>query len=260
MLEITVDTSGLDAKVIRLAAFTGKTVEEAQIPEARLLGVQMARYTQPFDFGDSSKKLGEGAVERDVRRAFYVLPNDLVANPVMIKSGQYAGWLRLFSTTAGVAYAVQSNNFRVQDSSQTLYRHHQTLRNRSGNVPKKSGWIDQQARFVAINMWVISQSQFDDYLPFIQKEVGFAKGGWATAIADLGGTRGLPGWVTRHKNKAPGRSIIKKGENPTVTIINDIDYTSQVLSQSGQRGAIRDAEFRLAKRIQNALDHPPKDK
>lgn len=260
MITVDVDTSGLEEKIIRLSKFTRKTTGEVMRQQGRLLGVQLSRYTQPFGFGGDAKKQGEGAIARDVNRAFYVLPNELVTNPVPVQKGQYAGWLRLFTTKEGVTFAVQASNFRVKDSMQTLYRHHQSLRNRDGNVPKRAGWIDRQPRFVAVNMWVISQSQYDNYLPFIQKEAGFAKAGWATAIDSIGGTRGIPGWVTRHKGKAPGTvgDETDNAENPKLFLINEVNYTSQVLSESGKRGAVRDTEVRLAKSIQLALDHPPK--
>ena len=261
MIEVSVNTTGLEEKILRLARYTHKSVGSIMKQEARLVGVQLARYTQPFGFGDDAKKLGEGAIARDTQRAFYVLPDNLVANPTPISSGKYAGWLKLFITKAGTIYVVRPENYRANDTSQTLFRHHNELRNKDGIVPKKTGWVDKQPDFVAINLWVISQSQYNAYLPFIQKEVGFAKAGWATAISGIGGTRGIPGWVTRHKNKSPGsvNDQTANEDNPTISIVNEVNYTSRVLSESGKRGAIRDAEYRLAKRVQAALDHPPKE-
>jgi hypothetical protein len=85
----------------------------------------------------------------------------------------------------------------------------------------------------------------------IQK-VGFAKGGWATCAAQLGGTRGIPAWVTRHKT--PGTVIDEtESENPKITIRNDVNYTSKVLSDSNVQGALRDREAKLTARIERIL-------
>lgn len=258
MIEVTVNTLGLEQKILRLAAYTKKSVGEVMRQEGRLLGIQLARYTQPFGFGNDSRDQGSNAIKRDVLRAFYVLPDALCQKPTQIQTGEYAGWLRLFANQQGIVFAVEQKNFRIQESNQTLYRHHQELRNNNGIVPANRNMVTKQNRFAAINLWVITESQLASYLPFIQKEVGFAKAGWATAIDSLGGTRGLPGWVTRHKGKAPGKAIDQTQlETPTLTLVNEINYTSRVLSESGQRGAVKDAEYRLGKRIQAALDHPP---
>lgn len=261
MIEVSVDTSGFEKKIIELSVYTKKSVGVEMNTAARGLGVQLARYTQPFDFKDSSRESGNNAIKRDVLRVFYVLPDTLCQNPVPIDSGQYAGWLRLFTTKQGMAYAVKREGFRINDENQTLYRHHQESRNRNGIVPRDRNIVDKQANFAAINLWVITETQFATYLPFVQTEVGFAKAGWITAVSKLGDVRGIPSWVTRHKGKAPGSvDDHTKDENPYVIIRNDVNYTDRVLSESGKRGALRDTEFRLAKRIQAALDHPPKEK
>lgn len=269
MIEVSVNTVGLENKIVRLAAYTHKSVGEVMRREGRLLGVQLSRYTQPFGFDDKAKESGENAIKRDVLRVFYVLPDNLTLNPTPIKSGEYAGWLKLFTTKTGTVFAVKQENFRIRDSNQTLYRHHQEMRGRDGTVPRNRGLVNEQPRFTAINAWVITQTQYQNYLPFIQKESGFSKGGWATAISKLGtsgkkhssgGTRGIPGWVTRHKGKAPGEAIDKTSDaHPTLTLRNLINYTSQVLSNSGQQGAVRDTEYRLQKSIQSALTYGIKD-
>ena len=63
-----------DAEVIRLLARfpqrIGRTMASLVKQEARALAIELARTTRPFGFSEAARKVGEGAVAKDVRKVF----------------------------------------------------------------------------------------------------------------------------------------------------------------------------------------------
>lgn len=82
-----------------------------------------------------------------------------------------------------------------------------------------------------------------------QKKAGLAKGGWATCARLLGGTRGIPGWVSRHK-KAQGSIIDQtKGKDPSVTLVNGVPYSREILARDAMRQAQKNVVLNMEKRL-----------
>jgi hypothetical protein len=96
------------------------------------------------------------------------------------------------------------------------------------------------------------------YIKDEMKLVGFGKDGWGSCAKILGGTRGLPQWVTRQK--APATVIEDhNSENPTVTMVNEVNYAQDILDPSEKREAVdiglsrlRDALFNEERRVASA--------
>lgn len=281
MITVDVDTSGLEEKIIRLAKFTRKSVGEVMRQEGRLLAVQLARYTQPFGFSDKSKQQGQSAIAGDLvgtRRTgratggqgdgtggvFTVVPDDIMAKAVDYKDGT----TRLFVKKDGTVYGADTSMVLKNPSMAQLDAIHQSKRRASDGSVTQAGYGTKDiGRWKFVSKFVISKSVFQNYLAYVFTKVGIAKSGWADCAKKLGGTRGgtaegnIPGWVTRHLKDFSFGVVgdeTDNPENPKLFLINEVNYTSQVLSESGKRGAVRDTEVRLAKSIQLALDHPPK--
>lgn len=271
MIEVTVNTLGLEKKIVRLAAFTHKSVGETMRQEGRLLSIQLARYTQPFGFDESALAKGQQAIKSDLegtRRGgsgygavFTVMPDDIMAQAQISEASGTTQNLKLFARKDGTVYGTDRQTFKPFASISEMASHHQSLRRSDGSVGELHATVEDIGRWKFINTWVIGRTQFNNYLQFVFQKVGIAKSGWASCAKILGSTRGIPGWVTRHlKDYGFGEVIDRTNDpKPTLTLRNNINYTSQVLSTSGQSGAVRDSEIRLAKRIQEALDHPPKE-
>jgi hypothetical protein len=256
-----VDLSGLDQKLRQIAKITKEEPAKLMKQEARLLCVELAKYTQPFGLDENAKKLGEGAVKSDLlgnvrgrpggQRSggvFYVIPDALANSAHQEKTGN----VRIFSRKDGFVYGTDSDKFKTKASNSELEEHHKSMRGPDGSVTQAGGKTRDIGRWKFIQRWVITQSQFTSYLAFAIRRVGFAKGGWATCAAKLGGTRGIPAWITKHKT--PGTVIdATGGPEPKITIRNDVNYTSQVLSESNLKAALRDREIKLTARIEQAL-------
>jgi len=246
-LTLTADMRPLLRKIEELKNYAfDKTWPEVLQPEARLLCVELARYTQTFDFGKESQTKGEVAVRRDIYKVF-ANPSTIYAriqaqNPAAAKGfWRYLKKGDLHNVRLLVAaYMPDLVEAEIGPLDPAL---HQANR-REGRVVLK-----RVARIV------LEGDKLVEYAEDRQKAVGFAKSGWATCARQLGGIRGIPRWAA--KGNAPGHVVDRSDdpENPTIFLNNDIDYTDRVLSVSGQAGAFRDRAYRLGQRIEKAIEH-----
>lgn len=245
MITVDVDTKGLKKKLELLVAASGKTMQEVLPPEARLLAVELARYTQPF--GDGRAK-GEGAIKRDYGRVYPEMDSEFVLKQVEKRAGKgqenstKRRWERYAKAEDQGALREMAHDMKLGEVAR-----------RASPSFHKSRWNRGKLRKGKMQ-FVSSRASVNTITNKAVKMVGFAKAGWAVCASLLGGMRGIPQWVTRHRN-SPGRVVDKsKAPNhPSIQIINGINYTSQVLSQTAKSQAIRDREIKLKKRIDQVL-------
>jgi len=107
----------------------------------------------------------------------------------------------------------------------------------------------QNTRKITKTMELVATSK----LKRAQDRVGFAKSGWCGAMRELGGDNDIPAWIKR--NRAPGYAIIEPvGEYACkITLVNEVNYTGRVLSQSNKRAALREREVMIGARIDRIL-------
>jgi hypothetical protein len=224
----------------------GRTLESLVKQEARGLAVELARNTRPFGFSDKAKQRGEMAVAGDINRVFAV-PSDAYDN------------MRLLDPASADKFWANIQNRRFSKAEQSLKSsnsnwkdlpvgrldpklHQQSRTGRNANVKRK-----KPAQIVT------SPKARDSYIAKIQKRVGFAKGSWINAAKAIGGrVRGAAQWVTRHK-QAPGTAIVKTGNKPSVTLVNNLDYIEQVTTAKGVELALQVAAGRLRKALLTSL-------
>src|SRR6266853_5635650 len=98
---------------------------------------------------------------------------------------------------------------------------HRQLRNNQGRIPPSQKPV----------MIVRDSQKLKTYVASEQKKVGFGKGGWATCARVLGGTRGIPGWVSRQSS--PAQVLEDYGsERSKVVMTNVVPDASEILSES----------------------------
>lgn len=246
-LTLTADMRPLLRKIEELKSHAfDKTWPEVLQPEARLLCVELARYTQPFDFGKESQATGEIAVRRDVYKVF-ANPSTIFTRIQQQNPEAARGFWRYLKTNdlhkvrlLLAAYAPDLVDAEIGALDPAI---HQAAR-RNGKVVLRR-----------VSRIVLEGDKLVEYAEDTQKKVGFAKSGWATCARQLGGVRGIPRWAS--KGNAPGHVVDHSDDpnEPTIFLNNDIDYTDRVLSVTGQAGAFRDRTYRLEKRIEAAIQH-----
>jgi len=253
MIKIDAPMRSTSALLERIAKETKKDVKETIRSYARLLAVDLAFRTQPYGKGKSSRDKGEGAIVRDIlggrkRRGILVAMDDAMI-AAAIETGAYStGRIRLFVRKDGTVYGTDQQHFRPDASYEEIRQIHRSAF-QNGRMTQAGGRTRDIGRWKFIEQLVTKKTTAERYIKAIQKRVGWAKAGWATCARLLGGTRGIPQWVTRHR-KAPGRITDNTADrNPSVTLHNDVPYSREVL----HRNAMSQAQRNVAKNIEKRL-------
>lgn len=215
----------------------------------RIAAVNYAKHTQPFGFGADARALGENAVARDIKRIF--APAWFVFKAI---KDQDEGLADAFWYYFQIGKRQRAEELlEVSGADPTLARlkiepvakaTHQKLRNNRGRVPPTQ-------RFASIPS---NPNKLAAYIKERQRKVGFVKAGYAQAARWLGGTKGIPQWVTRHKD-APG-SLVDAADlerDPHVIIKNQVDYASQCITETEKVEALRDTRDNLVKFLELQL-------
>jgi hypothetical protein len=247
-LSISVDTSGLEKKILEKSIAMKKSMGQALKEEGGLLALSLIKYTQPFGTGAEAKGQGESALLRDLTEAFYILPDALLAGATTDR-----GNMRLFVSKLRIVWMTPMENWQVSASLEALQEHHDQLRTKDGRVRRNRNKVDIQGALAVINLWVISASQFDALLKFLVPRVGYAKGGWAAVCRKLGRSNSeVPAWIKNHTS--PGSVIDNTDQpNPSLTMINEVNYTGRAL-------AIKEREVKIQLAIDRAIKYGVKDK
>jgi hypothetical protein len=233
---------------------------QANLPEqlrraGRLIAVSLATSAQPYGIDDEARKKGEGAVIRDLtggrsdsgsfktRGAFVVISDSTAAKATAGKNGA----VRLFAAK-GRVYGADRQFFKPYATMKEMEAHHKSQRDARGRVTQAGARTRDVGRWRFIEQMIVAQSTFQKYLAQEIARVGFGKGGWAACAGALGGTRGLARWITKHKSPA---LVIENynATNSTITLVNNVDYASQILDKTEKRQAVRIGLERLLKAI-----------
>jgi hypothetical protein len=235
-------------KLEELARVSGKEMGELIRQEARILAVTLAKYTQPFGFDKRAQALGQSAVKRDFSRVYHSPDSpallSLIRNIGRKNDDTAARFTRYidsgsFSKAEGMLKKMRVGHIGVRPDPK-----YYAARWRTGTLHRG----DSQVVLSQKKDQVKSQE-----MKIKMTRVGFAASGWATAADQIGGHRGIPAW--KAKGRAPGRVVdaTRDTEKPKLSLINEVNYTSQVLSESAKDHAIKDRLFRLEKRIDTEL-------
>ncbi|MGA3170365.1 MAG: hypothetical protein ABSE62_05070 [Chthoniobacteraceae bacterium] len=241
---LTEELARFDAALHQLARETGKSFGAVVRQNARLICVNLAMQTQPFGLNQQAKKKGEGAIHRDLvggrgaawEGIFMPLSPWIVAN---VFEGMNAD--RLWVTAKGDVFGMEKFLFKPDASFGEMSAHHQKYRDSRGRVTTAGKRTRDIGRWKFIDKMGVKRRNFVSYFMKVRKRVGIAKGGWAAAAAAVGGTRGMPAWVTGHKSTRAGGATDNSGSinNPHVILHNHVPYINRVLSQVEVAEALR---------------------
>lgn len=217
----------LDKTIQELAFVTGREIKTELTAQMRLLCVDFAINTRPLEKGEAGKAKGESNIEAKVFAIYWPIGaawSLLEAHKAgygkafvrMIKEGKY-------SDAAGFLSKYSRKKFEVGNFDGG--RLHKDQAFQKGRVKNRMVVID-------------FNSTVPKYLKSVKKRVGYAKAGFATAARQLGGTRGIPGYASRHKS-APGTgSVTGDGHKLTVVITNGVKYAREALQPDKEKQAL----------------------
>ncbi len=215
---------------------------------ARLCAVSAAFQAQPFGIDDKAQALGVVATTRDIYRvyltpgaAFKLISDTNLAKAYWqaVKANAIDRVKKLLSKSGGILTAP----FQEFDGGAA----HRQLRNNQGRIPASQKPV----------MIVKDPQKLKSYVVSEIKKVGFGKGGWAACARALGGTRGIPGWISRQNS--PGTVIENYGATVmSITMTNQVPYASAILSPAQKQEAISIAMDKLRASISIALQYSGK--
>jgi hypothetical protein len=231
------------ARYLREKSLNLKTSAPAVLHQAaRLVAVSLAYQAQPFGIDEKAQALGVVATTRDIYRVYWT-PGK--AWESIQDKGSKAGFWKAVKTSAwDRAQKILISPF-IQNFDGGAQ--HRQLRNNQGRIPPSQHPV----------MVVKDAQKLKSYVLTEIKKVGFGKGGWAACARALGGTRGIPGWISRQN--APGTVIENYGATVmSITMTNQVPYASAILSPAQKQEAVRIAMDKLRTSIQIALQHTGK--
>lgn len=243
------DTNKLNSVINQLAVETGQTLREVLPSEMRLLAVGLASQTTPQDGlttgltgreATAARNGGRESRMNSVRAMIFLIypPIGWVVKDMAKKNHGAAG---------SFAAAMDKKNYvRAQKLlNEFLPEMGYTIRGFDGGALHKA----QAGRRITQRILSPSNQAANAYANRAVKMVGFVKGGYATGARQLGGTRGIPGYASRHN--APGTGTVRgDGSSLTVTLTNDVKYARKAIRPSAISKVLDFRERQITNRLE----------
>jgi len=220
--------------------------------QGRLIAVNLAFQTQPFG-NEEGRTLGEEKVKWDILKV-YSTPGQVFTEIKKQSENQArAFWSLLkkkkfqsaktFLSRLGIS-KYQFSEIGYMDAGES----HKSAKRSIPNRPRISS---NQKPFLI----VADTKKLNTYINLISKRVGMTKSGWATCAKILGGTRGIPQWVTRHASKVAKGYVIDRtnGQDPHVILVNQIPWVDKCLNEGQMQRAFDIQTEKMKTAIEIAL-------
>jgi hypothetical protein len=202
MATIRIDGSKFQAAIKKFAEFEGRNVVTVARQQFRLLNKRLMDWTPPMDgkqpgTGLADKKAGQRQVARDIGRVFAGMNVDAVRRwKKRLPHASTKDGMPLFSLTASPELHEQKRG-----------SHGRVRRDSRGEVK-----VTYRGRNISFKNAVHApRAAIKKYIKLKQKNVGKAKGGWASGGALWG--HGVPGWVSTHSGQGTARDRLKPNGN-----------------------------------------------
>jgi hypothetical protein len=250
MSEVTthVPDAAFQKALLLFGAYKFKKLPGVILAQARLAAVNLAHATQPYGKGADAQFKGKNAVRRDLNRVF--IGAERVSE--IARTGAANG----NDAARRLSAAIDSRNAEaVRTQWQILSGKPIVVE----NAPNR-GWHQSQrdkrgrVRRSAKPMIVMSESALRAYRLTKERLVGFAKSGWATCARKLGGTRGVPGWVSRNQGPGNVQNLTADRDYPRVILTNSVRYIDQACRPDQISEALRMQREKMEKSLQISLE------
>jgi hypothetical protein len=251
-IKVEIDTSKLLKRMKRYEEVTGKEVAASLRRGARLLAVNLAASTPPFGKDATARKLGERAVQNDIRRIY--TPATPISTKYPTTQWSFQEQIQKFLTKSpklqkAILAAVKAADPErlkgivsgLPTFSKLTFDHgvdrsvHARTRNAYGRVRK--GW---KGRNVVMNSLDL---QF--YIQRKQDLVGLTKAAWAACALDVradvkDALSGIPAWVKRHVGKV-SHAVVDGSEKslPIIKLTSKVPWADKALRSADHKEAIR---------------------
>jgi hypothetical protein len=272
----TVKGSGIEAMLQRLSEVSGKSVGKIINDRAMTYARYLAFNTQPVANSDGSaisstnfiqnapaggsvksKKLGQAAVDRDIRRVYTSaakLINYLKRN---FKNGSGKSIAGAFSAAVKAGRYIEAKNIlrRANVPGASFLdvmawdhgaRHSRLKKNPRGRIPRGT-------KEVVVDL----DKDIKTYSHTRQKMVGFTKSGWINAAKPIStrGSGSVAQWIKGQRGQGRGLDMTSDPNNPRIVLYNNVPWVSQCMSQRTFVRTVETFERILKQEIDAILKH-----
>jgi hypothetical protein len=232
--------------------------------QGRLVALNLAFQTQPFGFDDKARAKGEHATLNDIRLVYK--PTKYTQGIIKhspLPKGKSPTQNAEQAARAFARYVLKGQNDAATTILQRLHipKYHDTV-----VKPMDAGSAHKASRYGArrvvpkntfVKVSVPREAQIDSYVKQITHRVGIAKAGWADCAKQLGGSRGIPQWVTRHAGKRAKGSVVDNSEASAdeqyVTMTNQVPWIDKCLNAGQIQRALDIQKDKMTKAIEITL-------
>jgi len=225
------DDRDFQSKLRQYALVMKINFAEAIKRQARLIAVNLAYQTQPF--GETSgRQQGENKVKGDVLKVYNSASQ--VYAEIQKQSDIEAKkfwWLinnKKFSAAQNMLSKLGITKFsNVNVGPMDAGASHSSAKR---PIPARPRISKDQIPLMIVN----NPKKINDYIKKVSARVGIAKAGWAHCAKQLGGSRGIPQWVTRHAGKKSIGLVTDntnaKGDEQYVLMENTVPWIDKCLN------------------------------
>jgi len=209
--------------------------QETLFQFARVACVNLAHNTQPYGKDKGAKALGERAIASDIGKVFYT-------------PEPYGGFVEALTEAAQDSYrAKERKSRRGFNSDEATLKFYNRVNGyaAAGNFKALRKLANERA--FHSHLVLKPKRRLDRYIASIQKKVGFTKAGWSKCATEVPvkmasvRTRGIPQWVTRHTNRALGRTEVQYAPtriDTKVIMTNLTPWASQCITPRQVKSAL----------------------
>lgn len=200
--------------------------------QGRLLAVRLAQKTLPLGLSAALGKTHRSKIEADIRRSAV----DFSWLVERIAEGGSAWGERLHEAfkkgdMEAVRAMLANSNWSASELVSTPVKSkHKNARGNNGRVKAVLPPSDRQL--------VTSPAQLNRFVKKESQKAGMAKGGWAGGAGALGGIRGIPAWVHKHREWGSAIDRSQQGDRPHIVLKNRIHYIDAMITQGRVQEAI----------------------
>jgi hypothetical protein len=249
MIDVDVDTSGLEAALAEFSKLTRKDLGEVTKQQAGILVGHVIAITPPGSgrgqaMTDSAgidlaaKKRGEARIAEDISKLFVTtrLPEGAIEKLINDRDFQWENPM-----AGGRKVLVYQ---RANSQSDLAIVHARARNPRNGRTRQAGGGL----------MAIARSAQVKAYIKTAIKKVGLLNAGWLNAARELKtASRAVPAWITRHGSQGGGADVRDSGPGVRVRIFN-----TQTWFPSGMEArvalAVRRREHGLKKAMEAILE------
>jgi hypothetical protein len=229
---VAVKDAAFRENVDRMVVEFRRTLQATLKQQARLLAVKLAHITKPIGTDLGTRQKLERRIESDVR--YMAQDLDYLAQRIDTATSEWGKALKDAMTTRDRVLLAKLIKGTPLENMAIVSAVSKEMHQRARTKGKVRSRLAAQEKQLVLNSRAV-----DSYLRQTTRKAGIAKGGWAGAANAVGGMRGIPQWITRHKARGTAIDNTARKNNPSVTLKNNVRYISEILSQADMAEAVR---------------------